>query len=85
VGTWFVLMPLDSLLDLLMASDTIWDASYGENVGGLGAWMRAVADDTEVAAKDACILGADGLKRECSQLSVSFWNTARASLWLAST
>jgi hypothetical protein len=34
--------------------------------------MVRVEDDTEVAAKDACVLNAISLKRECSQLSVSF-------------
>ena len=29
-------------------------------------------DDTEVAVEDACVLSTDSLKRECSQLSVSF-------------
>jgi hypothetical protein len=34
--------------------------------------MVGVEDDTEVAAKDACVLSVISLKRKCSQLSVSF-------------
>jgi hypothetical protein len=43
---------------------------YGMRVaGGNGVGIR---DDTEVAAKDACVLGAVSLKREYSQLFVLF-------------
>ena len=48
---------------------TIWDAGCAGKCG----WGE---DDTEVAGKDACVLGAVSLKRECSQLFVLYWNIA---------
>jgi hypothetical protein len=43
-----------------------------EGMGGVvGAEVRGFSDDTEVAKKEACVLRAVSLKRECSQLSVS--------------
>ncbi len=50
--------------------DTIWDAGWRwKPVGN--------RDDTEVAVKDACVLGLVGLKREYSQLFVLFLEHGR--------
>src|SRR6266446_2865704 len=48
---------------------------YGMRV----AWWKwwGFQDDTEVAGKDACVLGSVSLKREYSQLFVLFWNKCR--------
>ena len=43
-----------------------------EGMGGLAEKMGGgFENDTEVAQKDACVLGAGSLKRKCSQLSGS--------------
>ena len=43
----------------------------------MGGNQRGNRDDTEVAAKDACVLGLGSLKREYSQLFVLFFIIAR--------
>jgi hypothetical protein len=54
----------------------LWRA-VGHYMGcGLRVEMRGIRDDTEVAVKDACVLGLVSLKREYSQLFVLFGTIA---------